>query len=274
MVDGCDERKKQLLSPGVGCGSSNVTVTTSERRVCWFSRRTGPLESDTKSSRLFIATGLHCCGCLFLSPGTNQASSDCWEAPEGPKHCLLLIVVERLKNNVSEKVSLPAACFLPGEIERRNLLRPAGGAREQTPGFSAEPKTNPESVSLSECCGDVQTEVTSGAATCTFRRVHQGGDVHWFHGQQQKARLHEDVDTSSVMDEDGWWTISSALRRPLSHQALRCALLSRSGRYLRSASVPTPSSAAPRLVNAGGSLQTSTLPLLCVSIFTLAILNR
>lgn len=128
-----------------------------------------------------------------------------------------------------------------------------------------------ELLCLAECCGGVHIEVTSEASTCIFQHVHQGGDVHWFHGQHNKARLHEDIDTSSFMDGDGWWTISSSLLRSPSHKAFNCSLVGTSGRYLRSALVqpPPPPSTAAWTTNTGGSLLTPIWSLLCVSIYTL-----
>lgn len=123
-------------------------------------------------------------------------------------------------------------------------------------------------IFLSECCAPgVRTHRTSGASTCTFYQVHEGRDVHWFHGQHGKARLHEGIETRRHVDKDGWWTITSTLKHSSSHKPYSCSLLGKSGRYLRGALVATRG--GPRLAPTPrnrGSLLTSAWSLLCVSI--------
>lgn len=121
-------------------------------------------------------------------------------------------------------------------------------------------------IFLSECCAGVQTETTSGASICIFDKVHEGKDVHWFHGQQSKARLHEGISTSRHVDGDGWWTITSILKHTSSHKSFKCSLMGKSGRYLRGALLRTPPKSAPQ---SKSSLLTSTWSLLCVSIYLL-----
>lgn len=123
-------------------------------------------------------------------------------------------------------------------------------------------------ILLSECCAGVQTETTSGASTCIFDKVHEGRDVHWFHGQHGKARLHEGISTSRQVDGDGWWTITSTLKHTSSHEPFKCSLVGKSGRYLRGALLRTPHPSTAKTRN-GGSLLTSTWSLLCVSIYLL-----
>lgn len=118
-------------------------------------------------------------------------------------------------------------------------------------------------IFLSECCAGVQTETTSDAAICIFDKVHEGKDVHWFHGQQSKARLHEGISTSRHVDGDGWWKITSILKHTSSHKSFKCSLMGKSGRYLRGALLRTPPKSAP---HSKSSLLTSTWSLLCVSI--------
>lgn len=120
-------------------------------------------------------------------------------------------------------------------------------------------------IFLSECCAGVQTETTSGASICIFDKVHEGKDVHWFHGQQSKARLHEGISTSRHVDGDGWWTITSILKHTSSHKSFKCSLMGKSGRYLRGALLRTPKSAP----QSKSSLLTSTWSLLCLSIYLL-----
>ncbi|XP_045902293.1 uncharacterized protein LOC123969191 [Micropterus dolomieu] len=89
-------------------------------------------------------------------------------------------------------------------------------------------------VELKECCGSSKGVLTSDGPVCTFNHVHPDGDVHWFHGSHNLSDGSYTTTTKSV-DEKGWLTIHSSLKRKSSDVPYSCSLKSTtSGRYIAS----------------------------------------
>ncbi|XP_029920930.1 uncharacterized protein LOC115368740 [Myripristis murdjan] len=93
-------------------------------------------------------------------------------------------------------------------------------------------------VELQECCGNVDAVVTPKGPTCTFTRVHPGGDVHWFHGSTKLADGSLKTNTSKSVDAGGWLTITSSLEKKDNKKHYNCSLWSpKSRRYIASSLV-------------------------------------
>lgn len=94
-------------------------------------------------------------------------------------------------------------------------------------------------VELKECSGEVESVFTSDGPSCIFHRVYPDGDVHWFHGHHNLSdrSMPPDTftDTSKSVDEEGYLTIYSQLKRKGPYLPYNCSLKStRSGRYIAS----------------------------------------
>lgn len=84
----------------------------------------------------------------------------------------------------------------------------------------------------SECCANVEGDLTSDGPICTFSDVYPDGDVHWFHGSHN---LSGGFTVRKSVDKGGWLTVRSHLKRKSSDVPYNCSLWSsKSGRYIAS----------------------------------------
>ncbi|XP_029015389.1 uncharacterized protein LOC114860743 [Betta splendens] len=92
-------------------------------------------------------------------------------------------------------------------------------------------------LELEEHSGGAEGYVTRHGPACRFRHVHPDGEVHWFHGSR---RLPHDGrhGTTKRVEDGGWLSIDSHLRRNASEEPYNCSLRSAgSGRVIASALV-------------------------------------
>lgn len=101
-------------------------------------------------------------------------------------------------------------------------------------------------VELQECCGSVEKAWTSDGPTCTFKRVHPHGDVHWFHHSHNHPSRSRGNTTKQV-DTGGWLTIHSYLKHKTSNVPYNCSLMSKSGRHIGCTLIHMSRSIASRL---------------------------
>ncbi|XP_026158251.1 uncharacterized protein LOC113127732 [Mastacembelus armatus] len=89
-------------------------------------------------------------------------------------------------------------------------------------------------VDIQECCGNVEGVLSSKGPVCTFNHVYPDGYVHWFHGSHYLSDESLQVVTKH-MDNEGWMTIRSFLKRESSDVPYNCSLMGTiSGRYIAS----------------------------------------
>ncbi|XP_017283203.1 uncharacterized protein LOC108242710 [Kryptolebias marmoratus] len=100
---------------------------------------------------------------------------------------------------------------------------------------------NYTTVELQECCGTVESVLTSDGPSCTFNHVYPDGDVLWFQGSQNLSDGSVTPSTAKSVDAHGWLTIHSWLTISRkeewgrSHLPFNCSLKSStSGRIIAS----------------------------------------
>lgn len=109
-------------------------------------------------------------------------------------------------------------------------------------------------LELKECCGKVEGVFMSDGPSCTFHRVYPEGEVHWFHGSHNLSDGSVRHNTSQSVDNEGYLTIHSYLKRQSSHVPYNCSLKSiRSGRYIASTLVKNELSRSGAVRNLGPS---------------------
>nr|XP_015830578.2 uncharacterized protein LOC107395668 [Nothobranchius furzeri]XP_054607797.1 uncharacterized protein LOC107395668 [Nothobranchius furzeri] len=97
-------------------------------------------------------------------------------------------------------------------------------------------------VQLQECCGRVESSLSSRGPNCTFSNVYPDGDVHWFQGSQNLSDGSVSQSTAKSVD-NGWLTIYSWLtisgQETRSDVPYNCSLKSpMSDKYIASSLVP------------------------------------
>lgn len=109
-------------------------------------------------------------------------------------------------------------------------------------------------LELKECCGKVEGVFMNDGPSCTFHRVYPEGEVHWFHGSHNLSDGSVKHNISQSVDEDGYLTIHSHLKRKSSHWPYNCSLKStKSGRYIASTLVESELPNSDGLRNMGFS---------------------